>query len=234
MRLFSGAPEFSPGEAVRAVPPECTCFFVPTVLKLLLFLLRGRRCLFFFRGFLMVFFFFPPIWWWCIGSLPFLVHARSLLPSCSLQVGLKKRRSLRFSLDRCGTLKLSSGRSLSRARRGTDIHGEWRPLFSFCQRAPRLSSPPFGGVWKAGVRLSGLNPVNPRTCRCGSWGSCDVARLPLARLAWSAWSPSPDRGRGWPVCRAACPSRLACARVSLAILAVLLERSRLDLEGARF
>ena len=31
---------------------------------------------------------------------------------------------------------------LSRARRGTDIHGEWRPLFSFCQRAPRLSSPP--------------------------------------------------------------------------------------------
>lgn len=63
-------------------------------------------------------------------------------------------------MDRCGTFKLSSGRSLSRARRGTDIHGEWRPLFSFCQRAPRLSSPTARcGVWKAGVRLSGLSPV---------------------------------------------------------------------------
>lgn len=53
----------------------------------------------------------------------------------------------RLSLDRCGAPELSSGRGLSRARRGTDIHDEWsfhcewRPLFSFCQRAPRLSTP---------------------------------------------------------------------------------------------
>lgn len=44
------------------------------------------------------------------------------------------------------------------------IQREWRPLFSFCQRAPRLSSPiPLqGGVWKSGVRLSGTS-TDPRT-----------------------------------------------------------------------
>ena len=138
---------------------------------------------------------------------------------------------------------------LSRARRGTDIHGEWRPLFSFCQRAPRLSSPPLtGGVWKAGVRSLRHEPCEsppalPAVVRGGSREARQGLRRlpPLARFApptvcGPCGPPPSEPGEGWPMCAAshALPERALCARVSLAILAVLLERSRPIFRGARY
>lgn len=89
--------------------------------------------------------FFPPLgaregyflsFFFCGGSwLVFLglwcVLSRSLLPVLLVDRSMWCSRPV---FIRAG--------GLSRARRGTDIHGEWRPLFSFCQRAPRLASPP--------------------------------------------------------------------------------------------
>ena len=118
---------------------------------------------------------------------------------------------------------------LSRARRGTDIHGEWRPLFSFCQRAPRLSSPPLtGGVWKAGVRSLRHEPCEsppalPAVVRGGSREARQGLRRlpPLARFApptvcGPCGPPPSEPGEGWPMCAAshALPERALCARVS--------------------
>ena len=119
---------------------------------------------------------------------------------------------------------------LSRARRGTDIHGEWRPLFSFCQRAPRLSSPPLtGGVWKAGVRSLRHEPCEsppalPAVVRGGSREARQgLRRLPPSRAFRSAhrvWPVRPSSlraGRGLAdVCRVTRPSRtgFVCARLA--------------------
>lgn len=63
-----------------------------------------------------------------------------------------------LSTDRCGDSALSwAGPKPRQARDGRS----WRtgPLFSSCPRASRLSSPPLGGVWKAGVRNPAPNPA---------------------------------------------------------------------------
>ena len=178
------------------------------------------------------FFFF--FWWQSVGSV---VPSRSLLPGSAC----RSMWCSRPVFIRVG--------GLSRARRGTDIHGEWRPLFSFCQRAPRLSSPPLtGGVWKAGVRSLRHEPCEsppalPAVVRGGSREARQGLRRlpPLARFApptvcGPCGPPPSEPGEGWPMCAAshALPERALCARVSLAILAVLLERSRPIFRGARY
>lgn len=117
-------------------------------------------------------------------------------------------------LDRCGAPEFSSGRGLSRARRGTDIHGEW----SFITNGDRSSrsasgplvSPPHpyaGGVWKAGVRLSGSS-ADPRALLAvvrGLLVDASGVRLPLRGSLWSCVALDPllrDGECGW---------RLGCA-----------------------
>ena len=90
---------------------------------------------------------------------------------------------------------------LSRARRGTDIHSEWRPLFSFCQRAPRLSSPPLPVVCgRQGCGYPARACETPLcTARCSSWG-VPVRRaggfvaprraFHYAHRVWSVWPSS--------------------------------------------
>lgn len=138
---------------------------------------------------------------------------------------------------------------LSRARRGTDIHGEWRPLFSFCQRAPRLSSPPLPVVCgRQGCGLSGLSPVKAPTHaslwfvgapvrRVGGLRRSLLARFAPPTVCGSVRPASLRAGGGSAdVCRRVTrPSRTGLrARVLLAILAVLLERSRPIFRGARY
>lgn len=112
---------------------------------------------------------------------------------------------------------MSSGRGLSRARRGTDIHGEWS-FHANGARASRsasgpLVSPPHLCRWCVEGRGAAVRPERrpARTSRCGSRG------LPWARqglclslcgsrgvCSISALSLSPNRG-GWLVRGAACP-----------------------------
>lgn len=109
------------------------------------------------------------------------------------------------------------------------IHCEWRPLFSFCQRAPRLSSPSLlGGVWKSGVRLSGLI-ADPRARLAVVRGvPVDASGAPALARFTVLLGPLPRAGGGWLTRRGACPSRVVCARALLLRASlVLLERSGL-------
>ena len=108
--------------------------------------------------------------------------------------------------DRCGSTALSwAGPKPRQARDGRS----WRtgPIFSSCPRAPRLSTPPAGGAWKAGVRT----PARPRASSpCpsrsvlevvpgfGGRGLFDVEvvpRLPVARAVPSVGGAGPSRRR---------------------------------------
>lgn len=88
------------------------------------------------------FFFFPPLFFGAVCP----VFSR-----CSRCVPDRYRASSRLLLpvvcsralpsDRCGAPVFSSGRGLSRARRGTDIHGEW-PFTANGGRSSRSASGP--------------------------------------------------------------------------------------------
>lgn len=97
------------------------------------------------------------------------------------------------------------------------IHCEWRPRFSFCQRAPRLSSPSsLGGVWKSGVRLSGLIADPRALLAVVRGGPCGRVRRFCPRAVHCALlDPLPRVGAGWLTRCGACPSRLVCSRALL-------------------
>ena len=103
------------------------------------------------------------------------------------------------------------------------IHGEWRPLFSFCQRAPRLSSPSgVGGVGEgrgAAVRSEPLTRAHLPLWFAGSSWTRQAALAVLVRLTRFVFSFvttfSPSRG-GLLVCCGAHPSRAVFARFASA------------------
>lgn len=127
--------------------------------------------------------------------------------------------------DRCGDVALS--RAGPKPRQTRDGHS-WRmgPLFSLCLRAPRLSRPPDGGVWKAGVRT----PARPRSPRLLPHGAGGARGLLTQRTLSARPRPclalrlSPRRGG---------PSRRRALRASPGPLVVPLERSRSSLRCPR-
>lgn len=108
--------------------------------------------------------------------------------------------------DRCGDVALS--RAGPKPRQTRDGHS-WRmgPLFSLCLRAPRLSRPPDGGVWRAGVR----NPARPRSPpppasrRRRGQGSPDAADTLRPASAVSSRCGSPRGGEGRPAAAPCAP-----------------------------
>lgn len=109
--------------------------------------------------------------------------------------------------DRCGDVALS--RAGPKPRQTRDGHS-WRmgPLFSLCLRAPRLSRPPDGGVWKAGVRTPARprSPPPPASRRRRGQGSPDAADTLRPASAVSRVAALPAAGRAVPPSR---PARLA-------------------------
>lgn len=113
----------------------------PLVLSVRCFLPRASRVACAALVFLAFFFFSPlffgavcPVFSRCSRCVPdrYRASSRLLLPVvCS--------RAL--PSDRCGAPVFSSGRGLSRARRGTDIHGEW-PFTANGGRSSRSASGP--------------------------------------------------------------------------------------------
>lgn len=113
-------------------------------------------------------------------------------------------------MDRCGAAAFSSGRGLSRARRGTDIHGEW----SFSANGDRSSRSASGPL---------VSPP-PFLCRvvCGSQGcGCPARALTRAHFSlwfaaslWTCWGRLPPRRsllRGpLPPCRGKVVDPLRC------------------------
>ena len=90
-----------------------------------------------------------------------------------------------------------------------------------------MKAPPHSPLWFVGapvrrVRGSGVCPP--------------LARFAPPTVCGPCGPPPSEPGEGWPMCAAshALPERALCARVSLAILAVLLERSRPIFRGARY
>lgn len=127
--------------------------------------------------------------------------------------------------DRCGDVALS--RAGPKPRQTRDGHS-WRmgPLFSLCLRAPRLSRPPDGGVWRAGVR----NPARPRSPRLPPHGAGGARGLLTQRTLSARPRPclalqlSPRWGG---------PSRRGALCASPGPLVVPLERSRSSLRCPR-
>lgn len=153
------------------------------------------------------------VWWARLKQAPPVVHrlqssagpGRSFLsrPRLMWVTGARSRsrsaRSLARSLllDRCGDGVFSrAGPKLRQARDGHSRR--MGPLFSFCPRAPRLSSPPVGGVWKSGVRPLRPDPCSPAFCasRCRRRG---VPGVPLTRqMLWPLACPVSRVWRGRP------------------------------------
>lgn len=180
------------------------------------------------------FFFFLAVWpgYRCSRS------ARFRIPSLPL---VAPDGVLLLALDRCGAPAFSSGRGLSRARRGTDIHGEW----SFIANGDRSSrsasgplvSPPHPvpvvcGRQGCGCPARAADPRAPlavvRGVLVGASGGRRVVLARITRFVVLLRDPllsEPGRVAG-PLRCTAFPYGV-CTRLSSANLAVLLERSGL-------
>lgn len=94
------------------------------------------------------FFFFPPLFWGSLSGVLALLSVRSRSLPCLVSLVAPGRVFSRSPVRSmwCSCVLFGPWPKPRQARDGHSwrmaIHCEWRPLFSFCQRAPRLSSPP--------------------------------------------------------------------------------------------
>lgn len=165
-----------------------------------------------------------------------------------LWCALARFSRFRLSIDVVLSPCVHSGRR-PKPRQARDGHS-WRMAAALLvlPAGPASVLPTFtGGVWKAGVRSIRSEPCEgPRALLAVVRGGSREARRGLRRSLLARFAPPTVCGSVRPaslragggsadVCRVTRPSRTGlCARVLLAILAVLLERSRPIFRGARY